>query len=256
MTRRTSRSWCLRCLAARASRGGLFVDYRRSSAGTRARCSTRRPSRVLGFDRDEKRRWRSRPSASPSSAIASSSARRLPRSIAFSTSAASAVARRARRSRRVVDAVRRRGARLQLPPTSRSMPWIAAAPSAAIRCATSPGGAGGRDLPVRRGAAFRAASRAPSSPRGAEARSRRRAGWRRSSGAVPPRASADRSGDTHVPGVADLGEPRADGLATFSRRRRGALLAHARLVVITFHSLEDRIVKPRSGPEADAGCAS
>ena len=76
-------------------------------------------------------------------------------------------------------------------------------------------------------------------------RSRRPASWRPSCGArCRARLSADRSGDAHVSGAADLGEPRARRSRSLSARTpRGGCGDGARLVVITFHSLEDRIVK-------------
>ena len=133
--------------------------------------------------------------------------------------------RRARRSRRLVDAVRRARPRLQLP---------------ARRAARHAHGShrrrdGGRPGRARRASAIsptrffstaksgsRAASRARSSKRAARRRSTRPAGWRRSS-AAPSRTRrphAHRSGDAHVPGAAHLGEPRARRPRSLRRDRR------------------------------------
>ena len=90
----------------------------------------------------------------------------------------------ARRSRRVVDAARRDGARLQLPRATRrsTCGWIAAqGPTAADLLATSSeDDARRRDFRVRRGAATRGGSRAPSSRARDAGRSTTTGGSRRS----------------------------------------------------------------------------
>ena len=61
---------------------------------------------------------------------------------------------------------------------------------------------------------------------------------------VGRRIAPDRSGDAHVPGAADLGEPRARRARRHSCTTTCARLrAGARFVILTFHSLEDRPVK-------------
>ena len=81
------------------------------------------------------------------------------------------------------------------------------------------GSAGQRDLPVRRGAVL-----APDQPRaGGRARpiATTASGWRRSCGArCRPGVAADRSGDAHVPGVADLGQRRTGRTRRVRVRRR------------------------------------
>ena len=63
---------------------------------------------------------------------------------------------------------------------------------------------------------------------------------------------ADRSGDADVPGDPHLGEPRARGLDAFLGDAARRLDAGGRMAVITFHSLEDRIVEAHAARAAGA----
>ena len=232
-----------------ADRGGLFVDCTVGLGGHARALLEAGASRVIGLDRD-----------TDALAIAADSLAAFGdrvelvhadyRSLGdvLAARGIQTIDGRAGRSRRVVAAVRRRGPGLQLPP--RRAARHAHGPQHRADCRRPAsrrrrGGARQRHLRVRRGAAF-AADRARDrrhSRRGS--RSRRRASSRRSSAARCRPAA----GSGSIPATRTFQALRIwvnrelDGLDTFLRGIVDRLRDGGRVVVISFHSLEDRIVK-------------
>ncbi len=156
--------------------------------------------------------------------------------------------RRRARHRRLLHAARRSRARLLLPgATARSTCACRPPARPPPRCQYRRGGPPRRH-PVPSG---RGAQRAGNRPR-ASSRGARSSPFARTSGAgrarrARARAREDRRparGDAHVPGAAHLRQRRAGRACAGPRRRPSACWRRAgRLVVVTFHSLEDRLVK-------------
>ena len=223
---------------------------RSASAATRARCSkrARRASSASTATRRARararRRWRR-------SAIASSSSTpttgRSP--TVLDARGDRRGRRRARRPRRLVAAVRRRRPRLQFPARRAARHADGSqrpGPTAADLIATARrAGARRRDLPASAKSATRAASPARSS---GAARQRRSTTTGQLAAIV--RRAVPRAGYQRIdPATRTFQALRIwvnrelDGLDRFLAAAARRLRAGARLVVITFHSLEDRIVK-------------
>ncbi len=218
----------------RPERGGLFVDCTVGLGGHSRALLESGATRVIGLDRDRDALSAARIALAPWAdrvelvhadyRALDDGARRARRQPG---------GRRAGRSGRLVDAIRRAGPRLQLS-TRRASRHAHGSQRGrhgrAVDCPRRRARAGGHDLRLRRGA-FLAAHRtrhrrrAPGRPDRHDAQTRDDS----SSGDPKPRLPADRSGDADVPGHPHLGQPRTRRARSVSRgdgaaapRRRAA----------------------------------
>ena len=246
------------------ARGGLFVDCTVGLGGHARALLEAGATRILGLDRDPDALQLARERAGRVRRPRRAGARRLPRPAAR--------ARRARPRRGVDGALADLGVssmqlearrpRLQLPPRRSARHAdgsLAGSDRRRLARHDRRGVAGRRDLRVRRGAVL-APHRAGHRRRAqAEPRSRTTGRWRRSCAARSRGAGYQRIDPATRTFQAlriwvNRELERLDALPAEAAQR---LLGGARLAVITFHSLEDRIVKHafRALAQAEAGAA-
>ena len=231
------------------SRGGTFVDCTVGLGGHARAVLEAGATRVIGLDRDPEAVRRARAALGGVWIAHRGGARRLPADGRRARRAAGAKRRgRAGGLGGVVDAARRGGPRVQL--SARRGPGHAHGHVGRADGRRDAGrrrreDAGRRDLRVRRGA-LRAPHRA--GHRGRPCRRRRSrppGGWPTSRGARC-RAAATRES---IPATRTFQAIRIwvnrelDGLDLFLREAAQRLAAGGRIAVLSFHSLEDRIVK-------------
>ena len=233
------------------ARGGLFVDCTLGAGGHTRALLDAGATRVLGFDRD--RTALALASARPSTTGSTASRWCMATTVVSATCsmpAASCPGRRRhpRRPRRLLDAARRCGAWLQLP-GRRAAGHAHGSRQRPVRRRDAPDASTRRRWPTSSTSSARNASRvaspAASSGPASPVRSRRPANWPRSSAVPSLRAAGSASIPRRGPS-----RPCASGSTANSRGSTPSsvwpssrLLAGARLAIIAFHSLEDRIVK-------------
>ena len=228
--------------------GGVYVDGT-FGAGGYTRALLERGARVVALDRDPSAIRRRRGAWSPAPAAGFASSRRASAiskrspSVSASLAVDGVVLDIGVSSMQLDEAARGFSLRFDAPLDMRMGATAAPPPTS---CATRTRRRSPTFSSTSARSAPRAASRAPSSP---TARPRRYVSTLQLAADDRPRRAgaarrADPSGDAHLPGAAHRGQRRTRRTpAAASSPPSGSLAPGGRLAVVTFHSLEDRIVK-------------